>query len=326
MSTGSSGSEYSLLRKWWGQTSKKTKLIWCLVPSLVVAALIWRWFTFSEESRYMLPSSAEDWSAWGTWIGSLGAAAALFYAALSFQENARAGDANQQELLNDIHSVAKAKASKMELDFSRNPPRDLQYIDEAMKAHEAELAYHEMMTNSDNSAQSKQHEQTKPSAYSTFYVWITNNSEHETFDDLSLRLTDPSDQFSIQKKSYRSPLPLKGRNESIPGSPPQWQSDSPSPAEKEYNTTKYLGLLRPQTQILLELRFKSLSDQILDMRWEPSVKLAFGISPEGEMLFRFRDEAGRYWHRSNQSLSDELFRTWMPGDEPTPRQRKASEQ
>lgn len=289
---------------------------------MIIGLIYARWFTFPAESRYVLPNNADDWSAWGTWIGSLGAAAALFYAALSFQENARDRDKNQQELLNDVHSAALNAASKLKFSVHMNPPSELQYTDELAKREMAELADYEAMgelSHFDNS------EQPDPLEYLTLYVQITNFSEQDHFEDISLNLTDSQDLFSIQKKFYRKPLPVKGRQGSIPGSPPQWQEDFLSPTDRNYNDTKYLGSLLPQTQVRLELRMKSRSDLPLEMTWDSRVKNAFGIPPEGEMICRFRDETGRYWHRTNQSMSDEIYRTWMPEDEPTPKQRRASE-
>ncbi|WP_347039261.1 hypothetical protein AAHB37_03815 [Glutamicibacter halophytocola] len=249
-------------------------------------------------------------------------AAALLYAALSFQEDARVRDKNQQELLNDVHSVAINSASKLKFSAHINPLGDLQYAYELAKREKAEQDHHKAMV---EQSQNDNHEQSKPLEYLTLYVQITNYSEQDKFEDISLNLTGSEHLFSIQKKWYRSPLPVKGRQGSIPGPAPQWQEDFLSPTEKDYNNTKYLDSLLPQTQIRLELRMKSTSVLPLEMIWDSGVKVAFGIPPEGEMICRFRDEVGRYWHRTNQSLSDEIYRTWMPEDEPTPKQRRASE-
>lgn len=313
---------YSLLRKWWKRTGKATKWFLVVSPIIIIGLIYLRWFTFPAESRYVLPNNADDWSAWGTWIGSLGAAAALFYAALSFQENARDRDKNQQELLNDVHSAALNAASKLKFSVHMNPPSELQYRDELARREMAELAHYEAMV---EPSQFDNSEQPEPLEYLTIYVQITNYSEHDKFDDLSLKLTDPKDQFSIQEKLYRSPLPIKGNQGSIQGSPPEWKTEFLSSSDKKFNNIKYLGYLRPQTQIRLALRMKSESSATPEMLWNPSVKSAFGIPPESEMIFHFRDESGRYWHRSNQSMSDEIFRTWIPEDKPTPKQRRASE-
>lgn len=252
----------------------------------------------------------------------MGAAGALFYAAISFREDWKARDENQQELLNDVHSMAKSKASNLKFALLDNRPSDLQYEDEASKAEQAEVEHYKRMRDDDYEPEPVPE---PPRDRYVMYALVTNASEHDVFDDISLFLTDPQDTVRILAKSHRSPLPLKGSHRSIPGGPPQWQQDSLTPTDSLHNDAKYLRKLAPQTQLLLQIELKSKEENPLDMRWSSAAKAAFRIPPEGEMLCRYRDVAGRYWHRSNRSMSDELFRTWMPGDEPTQKQRRASE-
>lgn len=314
---GSSSQKYSLLRKWWSQTGRVARGILVVVFLLVLAGLIARWVSLPVDGRYMFPKSADDWGAWGTWIGSLGAAAALFYAAISFQENWKDRDEKQQELLNDAHTVAKLSASKLRFSILTYVPKDRQYVDEAMKEHEAEIEYHKSLADGIPNG-----EQPFPEEH-IIYVLISNVSEHDVFEDVSLRLMDSHDRICIADMQLRNPLPQTGREGSIPGGPPPWNQESLSASDEQYSCSKYLGSLAPNSQLLLKLRFKN--PQMIDMKWNSSVISAFGIPPEGEMLCRFRDEAGRYWHRSNRSMSDELFRTWMAEDEPTTKQLRASQ-